>query len=395
MARLRLIRPHTRYRESFLALIDELGAEANRYREFDIFEGDDFDIYVVELRGSEDAAYHHLWLVEDGAVIGHVYVDYQRDNFTKYRDGQVDYIIRPSKRRQGYGTRLLALLKEHCRARGMSRLLISCLSDNIGSRRIILANGGVPHGAVSDIFGRTRTRLQYIIDLEDTMTIPDREELFDAWAAKYDASVGDATFPLIGYEKVLDEAIAQAELWDGARALDVGTGTGNLAARLLAGGCGEVWATDFSEEMLARSRQKAPEAHVVRANLLEAWPDELPEQFNRIVSAYVFHEFDLETKLRLIGELNARLKPRGRLVIADIAFTTAEDREAAHRRWAGLWDEDEYYWAADEAIAALANAGIGARYVQVSICGGVFVIHRYTPPRQQPPSNEPPFEVHK
>jgi putative AdoMet-dependent methyltransferase len=206
------------------------------------------------------------------------------------------------------------------------------------------------------------------------MTIPDREELFDAWATKYDTSVADATFPLIGYEKVLDEAIAQAELWDGARALDVGTGTGNLAARLLAGGCGEVWGTDFSEEMLARARQKVPEAHFVRANLLEAWPDELPEQFNRIVSAYVFHEFDLETKLRLIGELNARLKPRGRLVIADIAFTTAEDREAAHRRWAGLWDEAEYYWAADEAIAALANAGIGARYIQVSICGGVFTI---------------------
>jgi len=172
-----------------------------------------------------------------------------------------------------------------------------------------------------------------------------------------------------------------------------GTGAGNLAARLLAGGCDEAWATDFSEEMLARARQKAPEANFVRANLLEAWPDELPEQFDRIVSAYVFHEFDLETKLRLIGELNARLKPRGRLVIADVAFTTAEAREAAHRHWAGLWDEEEYYWAADEAIAALAKAGSGARYVQVSICGGVFVIHLYTPIRQGPPSNEPPFEV--
>ncbi len=393
MARLRLVPPDSRYRESFLAFIDELGAEAIRYREFDVFEDDDFDVYVADLRGSEDAAYQYLWLVEDEAVIGHAYVDYDRESFAKYRDGQVDYIIRPSKRRQGYGTRLLALLKEHGRARGMSRLLISCLRDNVGSRRIILANGGVPYGAVSDIFDRTRTRLQYTIDLEDTIPIPDRKELFDVWAMKYDTSVDDATFPFTGYEKVLDEAIAQAELWDGARALDVGTGTGNLAARLLAGGCGEVWGADFSEEMLTRARQKAPEAHFVRANLLEAWPDELPEQFDRIVSAYVFHEFDLETKLRLIGELNARLKPRGRLVIADIAFTTAEDREAAHRRWAGLWNEDEYYWAADEAIAALANAGIGARYVQVSICGGVFVIHRYTPSRQQPPSNEPPFEV--
>lgn len=366
---LRLIPPAAAYRESYLAFVAELDNHDYFHQRNWPTEQDDFGQYVAALR----RAGGWLWLVEGDEFIGQVLVLTNRLNFVQHPDGQVDYMIRPSKRRRGYGARLLALLKEHYRAQGQAYLLLSCVGENLASRRIILANGGRPYGAIPEIFSRNYVRLQYTIHLEAQMTTPEREQLFDAWAATYDESVTGDKFPFIGYDAVLETALSAMPVGRGARALDLGTGTGNLAAQLLARG-GEVWGVDFSEAMLAQAREKVPGAHFVRANLLEGWPAALPETFNQIISAYVFHEFDLETKVRLIQELHPRLERYGRLVIADVAFLTVEDREAAHRRWAAWWDEDEHYWAADEAISALARVRIGAQYVQVSSCGGVFVI---------------------
>jgi len=68
------------------------------------------------------------------------------------------------------------------------------------------------------------------------------------------------------------------------------------------------------------------------------------------------------------------LAPGGFLVVADITFPTTAVRAAAAERWATWWDEDEFYWAADEANAACAEVGLPATYQQVSICAGVFTV---------------------
>jgi putative AdoMet-dependent methyltransferase len=73
------------------------------------------------------------------------------------------------------------------------------------------------------------------------------------------------------------------------------------------------------------------------------------------------------------------LSVSGRIVIGDIAFLTAQDREQTRARWTDRWDENEHYWVADEAIVACKKAGIQAVYTQVSSCGGVFVIEPMVP----------------
>ena len=57
-------------------------------------------------------------------------------------------------------------------------------------------------------------------------------------------------------------------------------------------------------------------------------------------------------------------------MVADIAFPDVDIRTAASQHW--QFDEDEYYWAADEAITACEQVGLQVRYEQISICGGVF-----------------------
>jgi len=162
-----------------------------------------------------------------------------------------------------------------------------------------------------------------------------REQLFDEWAASYDESVdGYSGFPFEGYEQVLD-LIAER-------------------ARVEAGG-----------------------------------PIGVDRHFDGVVAAYVLHEFDLESKIRLLRKrVCDHLVEGGRVVVGDISFPTRAVRDEAEKRFSGtwdeerqrwegcLWDEDEHYWAADEAIEALAAVGLTACYGQVSFCGGVYVIER-------------------
>jgi predicted acetyltransferase len=49
-------------------------------------------------------------------------------------------------RRQGHATRMLAAGLAHCRELRLDRVLLTCAADNEPSRRVILANGGVPAG---------------------------------------------------------------------------------------------------------------------------------------------------------------------------------------------------------------------------------------------------------
>ena len=56
--------------------------------------------------------------------------------------GHIGYRIRPTERRKGYGARILAMTLAEARQHGLRDVLLTCDSDNIGSRRIIERNGG-------------------------------------------------------------------------------------------------------------------------------------------------------------------------------------------------------------------------------------------------------------
>ena len=56
--------------------------------------------------------------------------------------GHVGYSVRPSERRKGYATQMLAKAKDYLASFGFSEIYVSCLPENEASRRTILANGG-------------------------------------------------------------------------------------------------------------------------------------------------------------------------------------------------------------------------------------------------------------
>jgi predicted acetyltransferase len=69
-------------------------------------------------------------------------------------------------RRNGYGTRALALALDEARKLGLERVLITCDEHNIGSRKIIEANGGALEDLVETPYRESLT-CRYWIEVND------------------------------------------------------------------------------------------------------------------------------------------------------------------------------------------------------------------------------------
>lgn len=152
---LRLVLPDPAWRESVLEGLREFQAEP-RFADLDLTPiAADFSAYVAAQRARADAANLPpgqlpetvFWLVEGETFIGRLSIRTTRDEVLIRTIGNIGYMIRPSRRRLGYGTAILTLALPAARALGLTRVLVTCDEGNLASRKIIERNGGVLEGA--------------------------------------------------------------------------------------------------------------------------------------------------------------------------------------------------------------------------------------------------------
>jgi predicted acetyltransferase len=108
-----------------------------------------------------------FWLVDGETYVGRVNMRHRLNPRLRRVGGHIGYEIRPSMRRRGYGAQALALAMERARDIGLRRVLLVCADDNIGSQRIIEANGGVLEGTFR-VRERSEPIRRYWIDLRRT-----------------------------------------------------------------------------------------------------------------------------------------------------------------------------------------------------------------------------------
>jgi demethylmenaquinone methyltransferase/2-methoxy-6-polyprenyl-1,4-benzoquinol methylase len=224
-----------------------------------------------------------------------------------------------------------------------------------------------------------------------TLPEPQVQAMFDRIAGVYDLMNSVMTVGL--HHRWRERAADLAALSAGGRALDVATGTGDLAVELAKriAPDGEVVGSDFSEGMLELARQKAPELRFEHGNALD-----LPyadDEFDAATVGFGARNFsDLPQGLR---EMTRVVRPGGRVVILEITTPERPPLSWFFRLWfdrlvpllgrfAG--DPDAYSYL-PSSVRRFPNArGLGAAMTAVGLvdvrwvvtAGGIIAIHAGT-----------------
>lgn len=82
-------------------------------------------------------------MLEDNYLIGVITIRWELVPILLYYGGNIGYMIRPSKRKHGYGKKMLNLLLEE-KVRGkLDKVLVTCRKDNEASKKLIESSGGI------------------------------------------------------------------------------------------------------------------------------------------------------------------------------------------------------------------------------------------------------------
>ncbi len=151
-------------------------------------------------------------------------------------------------------------------------------------------------------------------------------------AAGHDALLPtyDLMSRLLGMKRVQEALIAQAQLADCRRVLEIGCGTGNLTIMAKrAYPHLEVIGCDPDPRALDRARRKTGEIRFE-----QGYAERLPYadgEFDRVLSSMMLHHIDDDAKTAAAAEVFRVLRPGGRLHLVDIGGDMTDDHGVAAR----------------------------------------------------------------
>lgn len=199
---------------------------------------------------------------------------------------------------------------------------------------------------------------------------------FDLWADGYDKAVGisdeENTYPFAGYKEILGRIYQTIMEKPGATVLDIGFGTGTLAARLYENGC-TVYGQDFSPRMIELASAKMPDAHLFQGDIVNGLVVPLLlQRYDFIVATYCLHHLTDEQKKVFFRIVLDQLNENGRILIGDVAFGTRDELEHCRQETGDEWDDEETYFVADE----MKKDFPGLEFTKVSFCAGILSLSR-------------------
>ncbi len=185
------------------------------------------------------------------------------------------------------------------------------------------------------------------------------------WEWDPDTYLAEMAAEIPGYEELQEAVVAATADVRGTRVLELGTGTGETALRVLAEHSEASWVgIDASEPMLARARERLPVADLRLARL----EDELPAgPFDLVVSALAVHHLDGAGKRDLFARVARVLLPGGVFVLGDVVVPAPGLEAPIYIDWA--MDKPD---SVDDQLAWLGAAGFEAEVSSVRVDLAVF-----------------------
>ena len=80
---------------------------------------------------------------EDNRLVGMIQVRHYFNDYLEKFGGHIGYSVRATERRKGYAKKMLKDCLEYCKELKLEKVLVTCIESNEGSRKTILASGGV------------------------------------------------------------------------------------------------------------------------------------------------------------------------------------------------------------------------------------------------------------
>ena len=177
--KLRLVKATKEYKRQISEMLDEWYASGEDIVPYAIRRIDyhDFDFYCENLENKDpfngwgvvDSTFFCIDVERDIAV-GAVNIRHYLNEALLLNGGHIGDGVRPSERRKGIATGMIALALEECRKLGIYRVLMVCNRNNVGSAKSIMNNGGILENEVT-VDGEVEQR--YWIDLSKTGPVPD------------------------------------------------------------------------------------------------------------------------------------------------------------------------------------------------------------------------------
>ena len=165
-----LVKLEEKYRRHLNEMMEEWYAAGEKIIPYAIRRNDyrDFDFYLKNLEATDetdglvpDSTFFCLDRERD-IFVGAVNIRHKLNSSLLLNGGHIGDGVRPSERRKGIATKMIALALEECRKLGICRVLMVCDRENIASAKSIQRNGGALENEV-EVDGVTEQR--YWIEL--------------------------------------------------------------------------------------------------------------------------------------------------------------------------------------------------------------------------------------
>lgn len=148
-------------------------------------------------------------------------------------------------------------------------------------------------------------------------------------SVKYDVLNTAIFLPSGGSRRVRQRFVSALDVSPSDRVLELGCGTGQVTALLVAAGA-EVVAIDALPAMLEGARRRAPGATFIEADLLDL---EITGHFDRVVLSFVLHNFDSDRRRDALRLSRRVLAPGGQIGVLDWAVPSGRISAALWRRF--------------------------------------------------------------
>lgn len=168
---LKLVKLEKKFKNQLTEMMDEWTSTGEKIVPYAIRKVDykNFELYLESLEVKKetekyvpDSTFFCLD-TERNIFVGAINIRHYLNDQLLLNGGHIGDGVRPSERRKGIATKMIALALQECKKMGISRVLMVCDKDNIGSAKSIQKNNGILENEVI-VDGVVEQR--YWIDIE-------------------------------------------------------------------------------------------------------------------------------------------------------------------------------------------------------------------------------------